>query len=59
MKLLNTELFFSFRDAGGSVHIEIFDDGGVYKGEEPKTEGNYGPYKTYKQDMIDMMIIIG
>lgn len=37
------EFFFSFRDASGSVHIEILGDGGVYKGEKPKTEGNYGP----------------
>ena len=43
IKLLNIEFFFSLRDAGGSVHIEIMDDGGVYKGEKAKTEGNFGP----------------
>lgn len=29
----------SFRDAGGSIHIEVNDDGGVYTGEK-KSTGN-------------------
>ena len=35
----------SFRDAGGSIHIEVLDDGGVYTGEKTKEkskpEGDY------------------
>ena len=35
----------SFRDAGGSIHIEVLDDGGVYTGEKTKDkskpEGDY------------------